>query len=269
VGSQGPGPNRDLRERVRQRVPFAWVLAALVALSAGVAALRWSTSEDAGAAAKHAVGPGSPSPSSSFTRPAACGGRSERTALADYGDWARTLVDTRLRLPSDYVPPDLAEASAAGFDGAFLVRAFVIDDLRALGRAADAAGLPVDIAAAYRSYPQQRSLFRRRAKAEGAPKAEVSTARPGHSEHQLGTTIDFKTHGDLDVTRNWAGTPTGQWMEENAYRFGFMESYPAGKQVVTCYAYEPWHYRYFGPEIAARIHDSGLTVREWLWNEQP
>jgi D-alanyl-D-alanine carboxypeptidase len=57
-------------------------------------------------------------------------------------------------------------------------------------------------------------------------------------------------------------------MLDNAWKYGFVQSYPKGKTDVTCYAYEPWHYRYLGPALARAIHDSRLTVREYLWEQQ-
>ena len=60
-------------------------------------------------------------------------------------------------------------------------------------------------------------------------------------------------------------TPTGGWMAKNAWKFGWLMSYPKGKTDVTCYIYEPWHYRYVGRDIAAKIRESGLTIREYLW----
>ncbi|HET6771458.1 MAG TPA: D-alanyl-D-alanine carboxypeptidase family protein, partial [Actinomycetota bacterium] len=71
----------------------------------------------------------------------------------------------------------------------------------------------------------------------------------------------------LNVDRGWRFEPAGVWMRENAWRFGFIESYPLGKEAVTCYDHEPWHYRYFGRELAAEIHASGITTREYLWRE--
>jgi D-alanyl-D-alanine carboxypeptidase len=187
---------------------------------------------------------------------------------AGYADWDRSLLDTRYRVPKSYVPPELVDTQTAGFEKGFLVRSLVVTDLGDLRRAAEDAGHPIDIAAAYRSFDQQASLFQRRADAQGSASASQDTARPGHSEHQLGTTVDFKTRGELDVDARWGDTPTGTWMADNAYRFGFVLSYPKGASAITCYAYEPWHFRYFGRALAAQIHDSGLTVREYLWGEQ-
>src|SRR6185295_16604080 len=55
------------------------------------------------------------------------------------------------------------------------------------------------------------------------------------------------------------------WMNRHAWEYGFIRSYPAGGQDISCYASEPWHYRYVGRDLAAAIHGSGLTTREYLW----
>src|SRR5207237_2809472 len=77
--------------------------------------------------------------------------------------------------------------------------------------------------------------------------------------------FDFKTEGAADVDRTWESEPAGRWMTENAWRYGFVMSYPRGREDETCYGYEPWHYRYFGRPLAAEIHASGETTREYLW----
>ena len=102
----------------------------------------------------------------------------------------------------------------------------------------------------------------------GRAKALKASARPGHSEHQLGTTIDFRSASSTKAPwdyADWATTGPGAWMKANAWRYGFVMSYPKGESATTCYTYEPWHYRYVGRTLAERIHDSGLTVREYLW----
>ena len=186
---------------------------------------------------------------------------------ADPDDWARTILDTAHELPAGYAPPDLESVDEAGFDRDLKVRAEVVDDLAALREAAADAGHPIDVVAAYRSFTLQDDLFRRRSAHLGYAVAITHTARPGHSEHQLGTAIDFKTLGAPTVSSNWGATPAGLWMALNAYRFGFVLSYPEGATDRSCYAFEPWHYRYFGRTLAGRIHASGLTAREFLWRE--
>ena len=94
------------------------------------------------------------------------------------------------------------------------------------------------------------------------------SARPGHSEHQLGTALDFRSADD--PTPPWqlddfADTAAGGWLHDHAWEYGFVLSYPKGASAETCYAYEPWHYRYVGRDIAAAIHASGQTPRRYLW----
>jgi D-alanyl-D-alanine carboxypeptidase len=209
--------------------------------------------------------PSATTPPGTPPAPPACEYGDEPTVFDRFDQWHRTLLDTTFRIDHAYSPPDLASAATAGFREGFMVRSLVVRDLRALGEAAASAGHPVDLIAAYRSYGQQADLFERRVAELGEGEALAKTARPGHSEHQLGTTVDFKDPGALDVTEAWGATPRGTWMRENAWRFGFVESYPAAKRPVTCYGYEPWHYRYLGRALAARVHDSGLTLREYLW----
>jgi D-alanyl-D-alanine carboxypeptidase len=94
-----------------------------------------------------------------------------------------------------------------------------------------------------------------------------SPARPGHSEHQLGTVLDVTSYGGNTPWdyADWGATKAGAWMRNNAWTFGFVMSYPKGKSRITCYSYEPWHFRYVGKATAKAIHDSGLTPREWIW----
>jgi D-alanyl-D-alanine carboxypeptidase len=214
------------------------------------------------------TGRASPSASPTPIPPPGCAHGNRFAAFRGYDEWQLTLVDTTYRLRRAYVPPGLQPVSRAGFNAALFVRGELIDDLGALREAAAANGTPIDIVAAYRSYDQQQSLFDRRTQDLGREEALAKTARAGHSEHQLGTAVDFKSLGQPDVTENWEQTRTGKWVTENAWRFGFIQSYPKGLEDSTCYGNEPWHYRYFGRTLAAQINESDLTVREFLWNEQ-
>ena len=178
--------------------------------------------------------------------------------------WATTVIDSRYALASGFVPADLAEANQAGFESRDRVRSFVIADLAALGEAAEANGTPIVVISGYRSYDYQANLFANRAEEVGEAEAALRTARPGHSEHQLGTVVDVLDPGVGDLTIAFAQTPAGQWVAAHAHEYGFVLSYPDGAGDRTCYEYEPWHLRYVGRDIAAEIHDSGLTAREWM-----
>ncbi|MGK2948940.1 MAG: M15 family metallopeptidase [Acidimicrobiales bacterium] len=186
-------------------------------------------------------------------------------------EWATLIVDTERALGSGYHPNDLRNIADAGFpltDG-LAVRALVIPDLDAMRQAAADNGTPLSIIAGYRSFEQQAALFDRRVTEMGVAEAGSRVARPGHSEHQLGTTIDVTTEGDTDVGQAWGASPAGQWVATNAHKYGFIISYPQDAQTRTCYDYEPWHLRYVGREMAADVIASGLTLREYLWSLNP
>jgi D-alanyl-D-alanine carboxypeptidase len=171
-------------------------------------------------------------------------------AHAGYGDWADTLLDPASTLPADYEPPDLVVRELAA--GRVRLRSFVFTDLVALLDAAASDGVRLTINSSYRSYDKQATVFRDLEAAHGTGYASEFAARPGHSEHQLGTTVDVGGGDD--------------WLAANAWRFGFVMSYPASRSPTwTCYGPEPWHYRYFGRQRSATIHASGLSPREWLW----
>jgi D-alanyl-D-alanine carboxypeptidase len=143
-------------------------------------------------------------------------------------------------------------------------------DLKAMATAARAAGARLAVQSAYRSYATQRSTFSYWVSQSGYAAAIKSSARAGHSEHQLGTTVDFRSYGGSApwYYRDWGTTKAGAWLRNNAWKYGFVMSYPKGKTAVTCYAYEPWHFRYVGRTTAAAIRASKLTPREYLWRQQ-
>ncbi len=183
-------------------------------------------------------------------------------------DPALTVLDRSYGLPATYAPTDLVAASAAGLTGASgtkLVRAVLLDDLAAMHAAWQSAGLAVTVGSAYRSYQTQASTFDSWVSRLGFDAALIRSARPGHSEHQLGTAIDVSSPGWDGRFGDWAAeTAEGRWMAEHAWEYGFVMSYPAGSQAVTCFSYEPWHYRWIGREAAAAHRASGLTLREYL-----
>jgi len=195
----------------------------------------------------------------------ACTFADERRQPDPWRQWNSIVLDTATTLLPGDVPPDLVDTAQAGLEGGHLVRAIVIDDLRAMARAARAAGAALAIQSAYRSYAEQAQTFAYWVAAVGRHEALGRSARPGHSEHQLGTTIDFTSHRAPPWTgRDWAQTNAGRWLLRHAWQYGFVMSYPRAARDVTCYGYEPWHYRYVGRSAAFAQHASGLAPREWL-----
>lgn len=185
-------------------------------------------------------------------------------------DWHRSLLDSTFRLSSAYIPTDLRSTYYAGLNTGYSVRRFVIADLKAMASAARSAGARFVVQSAYRSYKTQKATFDYWVRVHGYATALKESARAGHSEHQLGTTLDFKAYGGSAPWNytDWGATKVGSWLKANAWKYGFIMSYPKGKTTVTCYTYEPWHYRYVGRTRAATIRASGLTLREFLWREQ-
>ncbi len=192
------------------------------------------------------------------------------TAYRTYGDAHRSILDTIFMLPAEYWPGDLVDTSSAGLNAGYLVRASTIADLRAMGNAARAAGAPIEVVSGFRSYSQQQATFDRWVQVGGYKQALRTSARPGHSEHQLGTTLDFTSAGGAAPWQyaDWAATPAGAWMAANAWRYGFVMSYPRDAFEETGYDYEPWHYRYVGRDLAASVHASGLPLRQYQWERR-
>ena len=181
------------------------------------------------------------------------------------------LVDKEHALEPDYVPPDLVALEGypitVNRPGHKLSRR-IMPDLLAMIEAARADGLELMVSSAYRSYDYQAGVYRRHVDQLGAEEADRVSARPGHSQHQLGTTIDFGSISD-----GYGETANGRWMAANAWRFGFSLSYLGGQQHATGYDYEPWHFRYVGRigtglerEFFGGLQQPLLEfLTEWAW----
>lgn len=170
----------------------------------------------------------------------------------DPADWERTLLDPTYTLEPDDNPRDLVPVEEAGLAGRGSIRLVAVVDLRRLARAARADGVRLRVRSAFRSYDDQIRTIASLERSYGRDWAVRSAARPGHSEHQLGTTFDLD--GDDD------------WLAANAWRHGFVVSYPPERSpAFTCSKAEPWHVRYLDRPVAAAVHESGLSLREWLW----
>lgn len=138
------------------------------------------------------------------------------------------------------------------------------DSYRQMIAAAAAANLPLRTTSGYRSYDDQTTVYKHWATIETLAVAETSSARPGYSEHQTGLAIDFAAGGcALECFTN---TPQRAWLMTHAAEFGFIERYPVGKEAVTGYDHESWHYRYVGRETATRMKSSHVATLEELWN---
>lgn len=122
----------------------------------------------------------------------------------------------------------------------------------------------------YRSYATQVAVHTQQVAQYGQATADAQSARPGFSEHQTGYALDIATVPSVCAIQECFGvTPQGQWLAANAYRFGFVLRYPQGKQAVTGYIVEPWHFRYVGVELATEMHRVGITTLEEFFGLPP
>jgi len=170
----------------------------------------------------------------------------EKLLLKDTMNLLR-LVDKKHFLEKEDNPKDIIPLKP---NNAYLLnrndlslRDFVEDALRKMSFAAKEEGVTIVASSTYRSYEYQDGLYERNVKELGREVADRESARPGTSQHQLGTVVDFGS-----ITDEFALTKAGIWLDQNASRFGFSLSFPQGYEEVTGYRWESWHYRYIGLE---------------------
>lgn len=192
-----------------------------------------------------------------------------------------TLVSQTYNLSREYAPQDLILLTdylpmtvTLGYPTE--IRQVALQPLLALITDMQTAGLEPQIISGYRSYSAQAIAWEKWNRLE-PERAAIVSARPGHSEHQLGTVVDFGSPSLADVTEipdiefhtYFFKTPEGIWLLENAHRYGFSLSYTREASEVTGFYYEPWHYRYVGPEMAAQLKELNLTLTEYQLLNQP
>ncbi len=152
------------------------------------------------------------------------------------------LVDKKNALPTTYEPNDLVSLNGWGVSVTrkdLRLRECIMEPVRLMAAAAQTAGVDIVFASSYRSYDYQDGLFKRYAASYGEAEASRFSARPGTSQHQLGTVMDF-----FPIDDSFAESKAGRWMAENAWRYGFSLSFPQGMEDVTGYIWESWHFRY-------------------------
>lgn len=169
------------------------------------------------------------------------------------------LVNKYYKLDEDYIPDDLIEINKK-YSVKGMIKKEVADAFMIMCEDALKLNLHIINASSYRSYKRQKELYNKAYK-ERQEKADLTLARPGHSEHQTGLAMDFRNlEFDIDCFGN---TEESIWLLDNAYKYGFILRYPKDKEHLTGYNYEPWHYRYVGVDAATYIHDNDITFDEY------
>jgi LAS superfamily LD-carboxypeptidase LdcB len=180
------------------------------------------------------------------------------------------LVNNCNRLPSEFIPGDLSPVHVESWhvvEGTHhLMRETAARAAEDLFQAAEAEGLFLIATSGYRSYALQTVLHTQAINDWGPEEARRRSAVPGHSEHQLGLALDISTFAlNGELVQALSETSEGIWLHQNAHRFGFIVSYPKGRETDTGFIYEPWHIRYVGVEAATEIVNNRQILEEFLW----
>ena len=171
------------------------------------------------------------------------------------------LVNKFYHLKEDYVPENIVDTSKTYAYDENSATEETISAFKKMYAKAKSEGLNLIITSSYRTYKDQDRIWNSYAIRESEEWADSYAARPGYSEHQTALALDIVTY--KSTMDNFDETPEAKWLANNAYKYGFILRYPKGKEYITGFKYEPWHFRYVGVKIAKFIHDKKITLEEY------
>ena len=169
------------------------------------------------------------------------------------------IVNKYNYLDSSYVPDNLV--TIASQYGKLQVEKTTYEAFIKMYNGAKEVGLNLYAASPYRSYHTQLGLYNNYVNRDGKALADTYSARAGFSEHQTGLAIDIVRRGGSLGEFEYTGE--FKWLSQNAHKYGFILRYPKGKEWITGYQYESWHYRYVGVEAATQIYNKNITFEEY------
>lgn len=174
----------------------------------------------------------------------------------------RMLVNKFYHLDENYLPDDIVSVSNKyAYDGNRL-RQDAYDAFVDMWNAATDNNIKLIINSSYREYEKQSSIYEDYKNWYGQTKADKQAARPGYSEHQTGLVVDVFS-SDNQLTGTFKDSEGYKWLKENAYKYGYIERYPDGKEYLTGYEFESWHWRYVGKDAAKVIQNENITYDEY------
>ena len=171
------------------------------------------------------------------------------------------LVNKYHQLPAGFMQYNLVNMSweyTANDGKQYLLAGVACEKYAQMSDAAKADGVSMRVISAYRTEDYQRSLYNNKVISTGKINADNYSARPGHSEHQTGLAVDISSTSGL-----FEYTAAFKWLQKHAHEYGYILRYPKGKEWITGYSYEPWHYRYVGTDAARIIYEEGITYEEY------
>lgn len=169
------------------------------------------------------------------------------------------LVNKYHRLPAKFEADDLVTLSKEYSSNSHKLKSVAATALMKMIDAAKGEGINLKVISGYRTEGTQNWLYNNSVKKNGIEHALIYSAKPGYSEHQLGLAVDLN-----DVEEGFEQTKEYKWLKTNSYKYGFIERYPKGKEFITGYGYEPWHYRYLGVDLATKVFTENVTYEEYL-----
>jgi len=192
----------------------------------------------------------------SIVNPADCNVSGVRNNPSDPG----VMVNKKHCLqPLTFVPGDLVTVRGAQ------ISAKAAPSFEQLMNSAAAAGFPLLVTSSYRSFQTQVATYNYWVSISGATIADTYSARPGYSEHQTGFAIDFANASGSCSLSCFGTTPEYQWLVANAATYGFIQRYISGKEAITGYSAEEWHYRFVGSSVALDMKARGIQTLEEYW----
>jgi zinc D-Ala-D-Ala carboxypeptidase len=184
-----------------------------------------------------------------------------------YRDELLIKVNRDKALSPGFIPSGLVKISdQVKTLGVVCVKSELVSPLVTLMQNASKDNITLAISSGFRRPEIQNIVYKIWTSVQGAQRAKESVALPLHSEHQTGAAVDFtgKSNAFIGADDFFADTIEDVWLQNNAYKYGFVLSYPKDKASITGYTYEPWHYRYVGVERAREIYDRKISVEEYL-----
>lgn len=172
------------------------------------------------------------------------------------------LVNKHNYLKEDYVPENLKSLSSTYALSNMKMVEEAANAFESLSKDASKENYKIIAMSTYRSYEYQIDLYNKYVKSDGKDAADTYSGRPGNSEHQTGLAVDV--YNQTETYTNFEKTEEYDWMQENAYKYGFILRFPKDKENETGYEFESWHYRYVGKDIAKYIHKHNITLEEYI-----
>lgn len=183
------------------------------------------------------------------------------TKPSKYLNTEKILVNKYNYVTEDYIPENLQIVSSKYSSKTVKLVSYAKEAFEELAAAAEKENYTINAMSSYRDYAYQNTLYNNYAKKDGYDNADTYSARPGYSEHQTGLAVDIDNKKEYFT--NFEKTKEYEWMQNNAYKYGFILRFPKDKVLETGYEYESWHYRYVGKEIAKYIHDNNMCYEEY------